>query len=425
MSLPFLILYFYLMNFIYNILVHIAYGIIHFLSLFNQKLQLFIKGRKETFKKLSVIQSTDKTIWIHTASLGEFEQGRPIIESLKNTYPTHKIIVTFFSPSGYEIRKNYALADVICYLPFDTKKNMQNFVRAIQPELAIIVKYEFWPNLLSQLKKEGIKTILVSGIFREKQLFFKPYGKWMRSFLTAFDHLFVQNENSKKLLNTINYNNVTVSGDTRFDRVYEILQQDNTLDFINEFKYNTYTVVAGSTWKEGEELLVNYINEHASENEKFIIAPHTINSKKINELRNSILKKTILYSERNQVDLKEYQVFIIDTIGLLTKVYSYANAAYVGGGLLTGLHNILEPATFGIPVVFGGNNYTKFQEANDLIRLKGSKAITNQHEFNSIFTTLKQDVNVRTTMGKTCGDYVKNNTGATQLILNYINNLFQ
>ena len=302
---------------------------------------------------------------------------------------------------------------------------MQNFVRAIQPELAIIVKYEFWPNLLSQLKKERIKTILVSGIFREKQLFFKPYGKWMRSFLTAFDHFFVQNENSKKLLNTINYNNVTVSGDTRFDRVYEILQQDNTLDFINEFKNNTYTVVAGSTWKEGEELLVKYINEHASENEKFIIAPHTINSKKINELRNSILKKTILYSERNQVDLKEYQVFIVDTIGLLTKVYSYANAAYVGGGLLTGLHNILEPATFGISVVFGGNNYTKFQEANDLIRLKGSKAITNQHEFNSIFTTLKQDVNIRTTMGKTCGDYVKNNTGATQLILNYINNLFQ
>lgn len=415
------------MIFLYNIIVHITYFFLQIIALFNKKIKLFINGRKETFHKLSSIQKTDKVIWLHAASLGEFEQGRPIIESIKKQYPNFKIVLTFFSPSGYEIRKNYDLADVVCYLPFDTKSNAKKFIKKINPELAIIVKYEFWPNLLNELKKSNIKTILVSGIFRENQIFFKFYGKWMQQFLSTFKHFFVQDNKSEKLLNTIGFNNITVSGDTRFDRVYKILQQDNSLDFIETFKNNKHTVVIGSSWSKDEEFLINYINNTANENEKFIIAPHNINQKNINELRKNSNKKTILYSEfintqNNNINLSEHQVFIIDTIGLLTKIYSYANVAYVGGGLETGLHNILEPATFGVPIVFGGNKYQKFKEATDLVALKGCKTITTQQEFSSIFATLFSNKNLRTEMGSINKNYVKNNIGATQLILNYIKN---
>ena len=409
------------MSFLYNILVFKASIILRFIALFNKKIKLFIDGRKETFDKLSVLDKNDKVIWIHAASLGEFEQARPIIEKLKSNYSNYKIVVTFFSPSGYEIRKNYNLADVVCYLPLDSKSNAKKFVEKVNPKLAIFVKYEFWPNLLNELKSKQIPTILISGILRKKQSFFKWYGGFMRKALLAFDHFFVQNEESKRLLNSINFNKVTVSGDTRFDRVYEILQQDNSLEFISEFKNDTYTIIGGSTWEQDEELLIDYINNKSSENEKFIIAPHNINQKNIENLRKSILKKTVLYSERNNVNLKKYQVFIIDAIGLLTKIYSYADVAYVGGGLKTGLHNILEPATFGVPVVIG-NNYDKFNEAVDLVRLKGCISISNQQEFSSTFIKLKSDENFRKSTGKINKDYIKKNVGATQLILNYIDN---
>ncbi len=413
------------MYFIYNVFVYIAYGLICFLSLFNHKLRLFVNGRKGTFKKLSLIQSKDKTIWFHVASLGEFEQARPIIERLNPDYPNHKIIITFFSPSGYEIQKNYELADVVCYLPFDSKKNVRKFIQQIHPELAIIIKYEFWPNLLSQIGKTNTKTLLVSGVFRKNQLFFKSYGKWMAKFLANFNHFFVQGKTSEKLLNSINLHNVTVSGDTRFDRVCNILQQDSSLDFIEEFKNNTYTVVAGSTWREDEALIVDYINKYSSDNEKFIIAPHTMNSKKIESLRNCILKKTILFTEKDNLNLNEYQVFIINTIGLLTKIYSYANVAYVGGGLATGLHNILEPAAYGIPVIFGANNYEKFNEANDLIKLGGSKTVRTNKDFYDIFTTLKTTPDLRIRMGKIAYTYIQNNAGATQAVISYIKKTIQ
>lgn len=413
------------MLFIYNLIIHIVYFFIKIIALFNAKLNLFVDGRKETFRALESIKTNDKVFWIHAASLGEFEQARPIIEQLKILCSDYKIIVTFFSPSGYEIRKNYDLADVVCYLPFDTAKNVKRFIKQAHPDLAIIVKYEFWPNLLNELRKTKTKTILVSGIFRKDQLFFKSYGKWMRNFLSAFNHFFVQNTSSKELLHQVNFNNVTVSGDTRFDRVYKILNQDNSIDFIEDFKNNTYTVIAGSTWKEDEDLLVNYINEVATDEEKFIIAPHKINSESIESLRKSILKKAILYSERNNVDLKDYQVFIVDTIGLLTKIYAYANAAYVGGGLATGLHNILEPATFGVPVIFGGNKYQKFNEAIELLELGGSKTITNQKELNSILANLKNDITLRKAMGESCKNYISNNIGATPAILKYIKEQIQ
>lgn len=409
------------MNFIYNILIYIAYFSLRIIALFNKKIKLFINGRKETFSKLSIIKPSDKVTWIHAASLGEFEQARPIIERIKKEYPEYKIVVTFFSPSGYEIRKNYDLADVVCCLPFDTKSNVHRFIKQVHPELAIIVKYEFWPNLLNELRKTCTKTILVSGIFRKNQSFFKPYGSWMRKSLTAFDHFFVQNNISEELLKSVGFNNVTVSGDTRFDRVFEILQQDNSLDFISEFKDNKYTVVAGSTWEQGEKLLINYINNEASDNEKFIIAPHNINQKNIEELEKSIRKKTVLFSSKENKNLSEYQVFIVDTIGILTKIYSYADVAYVGGGFETGLHNILEPATFGIPVVFGGNKYDKFQEAIDLVKLNGCKTVVNNTEFCKLLKTLYLDSYNRTLIGKINKEYIEKNIGATNIILTYIN----
>jgi 3-deoxy-D-manno-octulosonic-acid transferase len=407
------------MNFLYNIFVYLGSLVLKLVAVFNRKIELFVSGRKETFDSLSVLKKDDKVVWIHAASLGEFEQARPIIEKIKTQYAAYKIVVTFFSPSGYEIRKNYNLADVVCYLPLDSISNAKKFIDIVHPSLAIFVKYEFWPNLLHELQRNEISTILISGILREKQVFFKWYGSFMRNALKAFDHFFVQNTVSEKLLKSIHYNNVTVAGDTRFDRVYEILQQDNSLDFIHEFKNNQYTVVAGSTWKEDEELLVHYINNEASAAEKFIIAPHNINQKEIDDLRKSILKKTVLYSNRKEVTLQDCQVFIVDTIGILTKIYSVADVAYVGGGLKTGLHNILEPATFGIPVVIG-YQFEKFKEAVDLVELKGCISIQNQHQFSSIFTRFKSDKNYRKLTGEISAAYIQEHLGATKKIMNYL-----
>jgi len=406
------------MNFLYHIFVFVATFFLKIVAIFNKKLKLFVDGRKQTFQKITSLKN-DKIIWFHAASLGEFEQAIPIIQELKKHYKSYKILVTFFSPSEYEIRKQYELADVVCYLPLDSKKNAQKFIETVNPKMAIFIKYEFWPNFLNELKKKEIPTILVSGIVREKQVFFKWYGGFMRKSLEAFQYFFVQNKSSAALLQSINFTNVTVAGDTRFDRVSKILNQNNTLDFINEFKNNQYTIVAGSTWQEDEELLVNYINSKASENEKFIIAPHNIKSDAILELQKSINKKTVLFSDKGDKNLQEYQVFIIDTIGILTKIYAAADLAYVGGGLKTGLHNILEPATFGVPVIIG-NQFDKFQEAVDLVKIGGCISIKNQAELNSIFITLKNDANIRSLTGNINKKYIEDNLGATTLIMNYL-----
>jgi 3-deoxy-D-manno-octulosonic-acid transferase len=406
------------MNLVYQFVVFLAAIFLSLIALFSKKIKLFVAGRKETFSKVTALKN-EKIIWLHAASLGEFEQARPIIEALKKQYKHYKILVTFFSPSGYEVRKNYNLADVVCYLPLDSKANARKFIQEVNPAIAIFIKYEFWPNLLNELKKKEIKTLLVAGILREDQLFFKSYGGFMKKSLAAFHHFFVQDDTSKDLLSSINFTNVTVAGDTRFDRVSEILEQDNSLDFINKFKDNTYTVVAGSTWKEDEELLVDYINTKATEDEKFIIAPHNIKPAAILELKKSIHKKTVLYSEKELEKLSDKQVFIIDTIGLLTKIYAAADLAYVGGGLKTGLHNILEPATFGIPVVIG-NKYNKFKEAVDLVKIGGCISIKNQQEFTAALVHLKQDVSFRKLTGVINKKYIEHHLGATKLIMNYL-----
>lgn len=411
------------MYFVYNILVLIAGFFLKIMAIFNTKIKLFVEGRSSTFSKLKrVISSSDEVIWFHCASLGEFEQGRPIIEKLKEENPTNKIVLTFFSPSGYEVRKNYKLADVVCYLPLDTQLNAKKFLEIVHPKLVVFVKYEFWPSILRELKNRNVRTLLVSGIFRENQPFFRWYGAWMRKSLKAFEHFFVQDENSKELLNSIDFSNVTVSGDTRFDRVYEITKQDNTLSFIEKFKNNTLTLVAGSTWKEDEELLVEYINNSASENEKFIIAPHNINSEAIRKLKNTISKKVVLFSEKsNKIkDLEKFQVFIIDTVGLLTKIYSYANIAYVGGGYTkSGVHNVLEPATFGIPILIGPN-YHKFKEANDLIKEEACFTVNNSKKLSVLLKKFFQVEQKRVKAGNQALNYVVEKTGATTKILYYL-----
>ena len=413
------------MLFLYNIILVFASQVVKILALFSPKIKLFVDGRKEVFSKIrEKINSSDKTIWFHAASLGEYEQGLPVIEKIKIQYPNHKIVVTFFSPSGYEVRKNNTVADVTVYLPLDTKSNAQKFIKAINPELVFFIKYEYWPNYLNELKKLQIKTYLISGIFREKQAFFKWYGGFYRNALKTFDYFFVQNDSSKKLLQSVGFNNVKVSGDTRFDRVVSILERDNSLDFIEQFKNNQTTIVIGSSWPKDENLLVQYIN-NASENVKFIIAPHNIKSEQIQELKNSISKKTILFSDvqtGRDLSLHDYDIFIIDTIGILTKIYSYADIAYVGGGFGNpGVHNILEPATFGVPIVIGPN-YSHFAEASALVNQQGCISISNQNELNDAFNLLLHNEDERHEKGHICSTFVQMNKGATAIILNHICN---
>ena len=409
------------MFFLYNLLVLFACFILKIVALFSPKMKLFVDGRKSVFSTLSSkIKSDDKTIWFHSASLGEYEQGLPVIEKIKLKYPNHKIVITFFSPSGYEVRKNNIVADVTVYLPLDTKSNAEKFIQLINPDLVFFIKYEYWPNYLNELKKRNIRTFLISGIFREKQAFFKWYGGFYRNALDSFEYFFVQNSNSKELLLQLGKANVSVSGDTRFDRVATILEKDNSLDFISEFKNNTLTIVAGSSWPKDESFLVDYINKTQNK-VKFIIAPHNIKGDQIQELKNSIQKKVALFSEKENKNLSEYDVFIIDTIGILTKIYSYADIAYVGGGFGTaGLHNILEPATFGAPVVIGPN-FSNFSEAIALVNMDGCTTVSNQKELNETFDNIIQNNDVRLEKGHICSTFVQMNKGATDVIMKYLN----
>jgi 3-deoxy-D-manno-octulosonic-acid transferase len=390
-------------------------------------MKLFVEGRKSVFDTLkNNIQEFDKTIWFHAASLGEYEQGLPVIEKVKEQFPQHKIVLTFFSPSGYEVRKNNTVADVTLYLPLDTISNAKQFLKVVHPEMVFFIKYEFWPNYLKQLKNQNIKTYLISGIFRENQAFFKWYGGFYRKALKTFTYFFVQNESSKLLLQSIGFSNVSISGDTRFDRVVAILEKDNTLDFIAAFKNNQPTIVIGSSWPKDEGLLIQYI-ESAPQNVKFIIAPHNINHNQILNLKTQISKKTILFSEKEEMlkqvqqdKIEDFQVFIIDTIGILTKIYSYADIAYVGGGFGNpGVHNVLEPATFGIPIVMGPN-YSHFAEATALVGLGGCVAVKNQSELNDAFNLLLQNEEERLEKGHICSTFVQMNKGATEHILNNI-----
>jgi len=407
------------MFFLYNILTVIAKSALNVVALFSPKIKLFVEGRKTVFATLQQkIQPGNKTIWFHAASLGEYEQGLPVMEKVRAMHPNHKIVLTFFSPSGYEVRKNATTADIIVYLPMDTVANAKKFIGLVKPEKVFFIKYEFWPNYLNQLKKTQAQVYLISGLFRESQMFFKWYGGFYRNALKTFNHFFVQYESSKTLLQKIGFNNVTISGDTRYDRVSEILERDNSLPFIEEFIDRKVTVVFGSSWPKDEAMFTDFIN--GSSNTKFIIAPHTIGADHIAAIKNNLTKKVVLFSEKEGKNLAEYDVIIINTIGILTKIYSYADVAYVGGGFGTsGLHNILEPAAFGVPIIIGPN-HQKFPEAVAMVHMGGCIAVKDKSEMNDALSSLVYNDEVREETGHVAGTFVNMNRGAVNIILKNI-----
>jgi 3-deoxy-D-manno-octulosonic-acid transferase len=410
------------MYFLYDILMIFAAFAVRIAALFSTKMKLFSDGRKQVWKQLSQsISAHDKVIWIHAASLGEYEQGLPVMEKLREKFPAHKLLLTFFSPSGYEVRKNSPAADVVTYLPLDSRANASRFLKLAHPEIAVFIKYEYWPNYLRLLKNANVPTYLVSGIFRPGQVFFKWYGGFYRKALGAFRHFFVQNDASAKLLKSLGKTNVTVSGDTRFDRVAAILERDNTLGFIEAFAGGKPLVVIGSSWPKDEEILIGYINS-TKRPVKFVIAPHNIKAEQIAALRRSIQKNTALFSEMDGKDLAGADVFIVDTIGILTKIYSYASIAYVGGGFGNpGVHNILEPATFGVPVICGPN-FGHFSEAVALVNLGGCIPVSDGKSLAETLDKLLGDEVIRQEKGHICSTFVSMNKGATEKIMTRMEN---
>lgn len=403
----------------YNIGIRVYYLIVLLVSPFNSKAKLWINGRKNALKKLKEnIDPTANYAWFHSSSLGEFEQGRPIIEALKKQYPDLKVVLTFFSPSGYEIRKNYTGADYICYLPLDTKRNARKFVKTINPKWVFFIKYEYWYHFLKQVKLNGSKLFLVSGIFRKEQLFFKSYGIWYRKMLRFFNHLFVQNTESATLLETIGIKNYTVAGDSRFDRVVEIAEQSKNIEIAQKFAEGAKVIVCGSTWEPDEKILLEYLTS-TSGDVKLIIAPHEIHKSHIQQITGSIQLPFVLFSQANDADLKAARVLIIDNIGMLSSIYKYGQIAYIGGGFGVGIHNTLEAAVYGMPVIFGPN-YKKFQEAIGLIDARGGFSINGFDDFKSLADNLFADSLILKTGGDAAGNYVKKMKGATTILLNYL-----
>lgn len=406
------------MVFLYSLGLKFYYAAILLASLFNRKARLWIGGRKGIFNKIkSQIKPDSNLLWFHASSLGEFEQGRPLIEALKNGNKSVKILLTFFSPSGYENRKNYKTADYIFYLPIDSKRNAYKFVKLVNPSKAFFIKYEFWYHYLNQLQINNIPVYLVSANFRQNQVFFRWYGGWFRNILHKFTHIFVQNKKSEYLLKQIGLNNVTISGDTRFDRVAEIARQAKEIEIAEKFKQDSQVIIGGSTWDKDEEILVEFINT-SSLNIKYIIAPHEIHESNIQRIIKSINKPVIRFSLASTSNISDYKVLIIDNIGMLSSLYRYANIAYIGGGFGVGIHNILEAATFGLPVVFGPN-YGKFQEAVDLVESGGAFPVKDYGSLKTQFENLLGRTE-ENEAGKISREYVLKNQGATDIILNKI-----
>lgn len=409
------------MNIIYNLFIRL-YGLgISVAAWFNPKAKLWKKGRENWQQQMKKsIDPSAKVIWIHCSSLGEFEQGRPVIEEMRKKYPNHQIAVSFFSPSGYEVRKDYQGADYIFYLPLDTPKNAQQLIEILRPEMLVLVKYEYWYNLLKQLEKRQIPVVVISAVIKEKSLFFKSWGKWFREIMLGIDHFFVQEENSKLLLNSIGIEEVTVSGDTRFDRVKEILLANESLDFVKTFKGNSKLIVAGSTWAEDEEILLNWINNHLPKDWKVIIAPHDIVEKRVQSLAEALNKKTAVYTQSNAEEMNDAQILLVDTIGLLTKIYAYSDVSYVGGGFTkSGVHNTLEPAVYGVPILFGPN-YQNFFEAMELVEQLAAVSFKDFADFDAELKWLIEQEAERKVRGKNAFNYIQSQPNATATILEYV-----
>ncbi len=411
---------------LYTIGIYLLGFLLKIFALFNDKIRKGVIGRQSTFSKLKAhIHKTDKTFWFHCASLGEYEQGLPVFEALKTDYPSYKIILSFFSPSGYEIRKNSKIADVVVYLPLDTKAHAKRFLDLAHPDLTVFVKYDVWPNILKELKARELSAILVSAQFRKSQPYFKFYGNSLRQALFAFDHIFVQDDVSKYLLEGINYHKITISGDTRYDRVFNQLHQNNQLDFIIEFKAESTCVVIGSSWPEDEAILLPYINTNASEDLKFIIAPHEMKSEHIKNLLSKLRVASLLFSEKEGKTIRDFSVLIVDTIGLLSKIYSSADIAYVGGAAgTTGLHNILEPAVFGVPIIIG-KNYQKFPEAKAMIENAAVTSVKNATEFETVINTFVNSKTYLKQEGQKNSKFIKKNRGAVVQIMSFLRTYLQ
>lgn len=404
------------MFFLYDTGIQLYILFIRIASLINKKAAAWIEGRKGIFKIMEARLDKNKHYtWFHFASLGEFEQGRPVLEMLKTANPETSILITFFSPSGYEIRKNYPLADHVFYLPADTKSNAREFIRLINPSIAIFTKYEYWYHYFEELHRNKTPLYIISGIFRKEQPFFKWYGSLHRQMLQWVTHFFVQNESSKKLLSEIGIRNVTVSGDTRFDRVAYNAGHATEVKIVKEFLADSMVFIAGSTWPEDESIIAPLTILYPDW--KFIIAPHEVSSDRIAELV-KLFPDSIKYSEINS-SRSEHQILIIDNIGILSSLYQYGHIAYIGGGFGAGIHNTLEAAAFGLPVIFGPN-YEKFMEARELIGKGAAFTIKNREGLQLCMKTLEQE-NSRKQSGSIAQEYVSGNTGATQIILNYIN----
>ena len=400
-------------RFLYDFFILFYSFIIRLASFWNPKAKSWVKGRVQ----FPEFNSEKKRIWFHCASLGEFEQGRPVLEALKVKFPQYEIVVSFFSPSGYEIRKNYPLADYVIYLPIDTPKNAEKLIQSINPALVIWVKYEYWFHYLRQLKTNNIPVILISGIFRKSQPFFKWYGKFWINILKSFSKVFVQDENSFDLLNGIGINNASLSGDTRFDRVKAIADENKQIPEIAAFTNNQFTIVAGSTWEDDENLIAPFIQNNKSI--KFIIAPHEISPSNLNRLK-AKLDNAIFYSEWKNNMTSTNQVLIINNIGMLSALYKYASVAFIGGGFnKSGIHNTLEAAVYGKPVFFGPN-YQKFAEAVSLVEKGGAFSVKSSSEFNERLTILMQNENKLVEASELSHAFVKSKIGATAIIINYV-----
>ncbi len=409
---------------IYNLSIALYVLMIRMVAPFNKKAAQWINGRKDIFKKLEgkFDGNTQPVAWFHAASLGEFEQARPVIEAFRINYPNYRILLTFFSPSGYEIRKNYPGADDIFYLPADIRKNARRFLDITKPTVVLFVKYEFWFHYLEEIHKRKIALLLFSAIFRKGQPFFSKQTDFYKNILSCFTWLFVQDVTSLDLLKSIELTNASNIGDTRFDRVKQLCEAKKELPVAAAFKNNKKIFIIGSAWNADMEVLLPFINNPEFENLKFIIAPHEIHEEEIKNWQKKINRKSILYSEANEQNVLDKEILIINNIGMLSSLYQYAEFAWIGGAYGKGLHNILEAATFGMPVFFG-TNYQKFREAKELIKEGAAFSVKDTTDFTTVFLPIWKEETLRTKLSHTAQQYVKNNTGATEAIINYLSEL--
>ena len=398
----------------YSIAIYLYALAVVLVSPFHKKARLMVKGQWQTFRILhKKIRRDEMYVWFHAASLGEFEQGRPLMERLRREHPEYKILLTFFSPSGYEVRKNYEGADVVCYLPFDTPGNVHSFLRLARPCMAFFIKYEFWNNYLHACRRKKIPVYSVSSIFREEQVFFRWYGRSYSDVLRCVTHFYVQNEASRDLLARKGITNVTVVGDTRFDRVIDISRQAKQLPLVAAFKQDAKVLVAGSSWAPDEDLIIPYFNAHPEM--KLVLAPHVVSEEHLKEIEGKLQRPSVRYTQAKAEDVAKADCLIIDCYGLLSSIYRYGEMAYVGGGFGVGIHNVPEAAVYGIPVVIGPNNQ-KFREAQDLLRMGGCLEVADAGSYRQAMDRLLSDDAFREERGRIAGQYIEHNAGASEVI---------